>query len=519
MKHYMKTRAIKIFLGVLCASVVVVIQVAPSQAATFNRNNIISDADMTDYRRMSAVAIQSFLTSQGGILGSYRTTDLDGAERSASEILYNAAYRYRLNPQFLISHLQKESSLVTGSRTDLLDWAMGYGVCDSCSKSHPNVIKYKGFAKQIDASANAFRNGYLADLDSRNSTVSGWGVGVSKTTLDGIGITPQNKATAVLFTYTPWLGYHGGDSSIGGNSLFFDIIERFFPNRLSSTAVIEYPDSTLLQDAYTGTVYKIEGGRLRPFTSLTALIANYDLSRVLPVDTSILNRYEVGYPISMPKFIYVQVPSGGVYLIDNNHERRAIPTKEILRQLGISPEELIQISYDDANDIPEAPPISSAEYPAGALVQNRESGAVMYFDPQENLHPIWSRELIDNQFKGYTIIGESSELFSEHPIKAPVKFSDGTLLKYAYRDTIYVIDDGKKRPVVSGDVLEELGGYSNVVSTTAKEVLKLHDTGKKMNFGKTSNNKKSNKSKKSKQDSESKQATTKKSTTKQTTSK
>ncbi len=449
-----------------------------TQAATFNPHKIISDDDLTDYSRMSLSGIQTFLDREGGILADYSTTDVDGVQRSAAEIIYNTSYRYKLNPQFILATVQKESSLVTGSNSSLLDWALGYGVCDSCSKDDPNVVRYKGFAKQLAAAADRIRNSYLEDLDSRNSTVSGWGVGVTKTTLDGISITPQNKATAVLYTYTPWLGYHGGDASVGGNSLFFDLMERFFPNRASS--VLAYPDLTLLQDSITGAVYKLEDNKIRPITSYTALLANYDPSRIIVVDSSVIERYSEGDPIMVPRFILVQGPNGGIYLIDSEHKKRAITSAEVFRQLGYNPEEVLPINQADLDAIPSNPPITAADrYPLGAVLQNASTGAVQYLDDDGTVHPIWSRGILENRFKGYTINAEAASAIATYAQGNPIKYADGTLLKIPERDTIYVIDDGKKRPVLSGEVLDRLGGYSSVV-VASKAELKLHETGKPM---------------------------------------
>ncbi len=458
------------------------------QAATFNPHKIISDDDLTDYSRMSLSGIQTFLDREGGILADYSTTDVDGVQRSAAEIVYNTANRYQLNPQFILSTIQKESSLVTGSNSRLLDWVLGYGVCDSCSKDDPRVIQYKGFAKQLDAAGSRIRDSYLTDLASRNSTVSGWGVGITKTTLDGISITPQNKATAVLYTYTPWLGYHGGDATVGGNSLFFDLMERFFPNRASE--ILKYPNLTLMQDSLTGAVYKLDNGELRPITSYAALLANYNPNQIVVVDSSVIDRYDEGDPILVPKFILVQAPTGGIYLIDSDHKKRAITSAEVFRQLGYNPEEVLPMNQADLDQIADNPPITAADqYPLGAILQNSSTGAVVYLDDAARLHPIWSRNILENRFKGYAIHSQSASELDHYDAGNPVKYADGTLLKIPERDTIYVIDEGKKRPVVSGEVLDRLGGFGNVV-TASKVELKLHETGKPLRITKSKTTKK-----------------------------
>src|SRR3989344_7019012 len=106
----------------------------PRQAAAFvfDPNQIISDSELWDYPSMPLESIQYFLETQGGILGTYRATDYFGVEKSAAEIIYEAAQRYQINPKWIIATLQKEQSLVTNPAPTQynFDWAMGYAVCD-----------------------------------------------------------------------------------------------------------------------------------------------------------------------------------------------------------------------------------------------------------------------------------------------------------------------------------------------------------------------------------------------------
>lgn len=466
---------------------------APALASSFNVNKIISDDDMIDYSRMSAEGVQNFLDREGGILANYSTNDVDGVNKTAAEIIYSAAYRYRLNPQFLLVQLQKESSIVTSQSTTYLDWAMGFGVCDSCSKTDPSVAQYRGFATQVNAAANHLRNSYLADLAARNSTISGWGVGRTKTTLDGIAVTPGNQATAVLYTYTPWVGYHGGDSSVGGNSLFFDIIERFFPNRTS--LILDYPNQTLLQDNITGSVYLLSNGRLRPITSLAALLSNFDPSRIISVDADAIDRYQQGDAISIPRYILIQAPSGGIYLIDSNYRRRGITSAELFHDLGYNPEEVLPVTEATLSTIPEGAPLTQADqYPLGALLQDNQSGAVSHLDSSGILHPIWSKAILDINFKGLPIYSVTAAELAKYNVGAPEKITDGTLLKSPDQNTIYVIDAGKKRPINSAEVINELGGFGKVITTT-QQILDLYPTGEylKLHKSKAVTTKKKNK--------------------------
>jgi hypothetical protein len=181
----------------------------------YNKEFIISDEEFRNHESMTLIEIQNFLEERGSCLATYKTVDIDGAERFASAIIFNAAQKYHINPKVILTTLEKEQVLITSLECSegMLDWAMGYA---------PGNEKWKGFAKQVDAAAWQFNN-YWENLEDRGVTVSGWGVGIPKETEDGVTIIPKNKATACFYTYTPVVGHQwgGNDPQWGGNYLFY----------------------------------------------------------------------------------------------------------------------------------------------------------------------------------------------------------------------------------------------------------------------------------------------------------
>ena len=208
---------IKAFL--LLFSVLLTLVPSPTQVeAAFNPHDLLSDAELTDTRAMTLAEIARFLGR--GTLGTYETQDIDTRTRSAAEIVWNAAQRFGINPRFLLVLLQREQSLVEdpSPTQDQFDWAMGYAICDDCSKDDPDLQKYRGFAPQVHYAAKRIRESYLTDLRLVGSTISGVGPGLS-TVIDGVEVIPTNAATAVLYTYTPHLH---------GNENFVRIWQRWF---------------------------------------------------------------------------------------------------------------------------------------------------------------------------------------------------------------------------------------------------------------------------------------------------
>ena len=127
------------------------------------------------------------------------SASISGGE-SAAQIIYNAAQQYRINPEVILTTLQKEQGLVTDNWPWLNEYqhAMGYACPDSGSCSSG----YADFYQQVDGAAWQFRN-YLNNPGEYNYWIGNntveYAPGCSGSTVD-----IQNAATAALYIYTPY---------------------------------------------------------------------------------------------------------------------------------------------------------------------------------------------------------------------------------------------------------------------------------------------------------------------------
>jgi Repeat of unknown function (DUF5648) len=158
------------------------------------------------------------------------------AQVSAAQIIYTSAHMWDINPEVILSTLQKEEGLVYGpgaygctssTNTDFQS-AMGYGCPDSggCDPHYAGLTRqvlWGSWQLMFDEQRAEGNLGWLGN----NSLVYGgfWSNGTyqdlpyqrcdtcaqlpsaytSPSTIDGQSITIQNGATAALFTYTPHL--------------------------------------------------------------------------------------------------------------------------------------------------------------------------------------------------------------------------------------------------------------------------------------------------------------------------
>lgn len=224
----------RIFVSIICGAVTFG---TGAPVFAFDPNIIVSDRLVEDVRSMDLSGIQNFLAGKGSLLARFIDIDIDGVIKTAAEVISRAASEYRISPKALLVTLQKEQSLIEDMDVSArqLDWATGYGVCDSCSVDHPKIQALKGFAKQVDAAAWQFRR-YLDNPDNYKIKP------LQPTTIDGEVVIPANKATAGLYNYTPHLH---------GNKNFSAIWERYFGNPLEGIADAS-PPSQIPNAQYLG---------------------------------------------------------------------------------------------------------------------------------------------------------------------------------------------------------------------------------------------------------------------------
>lgn len=439
---------------------ILLLPIANANASSFNNGNIISDYDMTNYRSMTQDAVQTFLERKSGTLKTLITPDVNGVARKASEIIYLSAQEHKINPKFLLVMLQKEMSLVEDStpRQSQYDWALGYGVCDDCSVNDPKLLLLKGFGTQVDRGAGIQR----WYLDRANN---GWLKKAGETyNIDGHQVTMENQATANLYNYTP---------HIHGNYNFWKIWNSWFSQK--------FPDGTLLQAVGEPGVWLLEDGLRRPFNSRSALMSRYGMGGIISVSTNELEKYEIGKAIKYSNYSLLETPDGNVYLIVDEQLRK-FASNDVIRTLGFNPEEFEQITTSEFVDYELGETITlESSYPAGALLQDIETGGVFYVQDGKK-HPITAKEVMLINFPHLKITPASAEELEKYPRFDAVKLKDGTLVMSKESSSVYVISNGKKMPIVSGEVFEAIGYKWENIQSVSEAGLKMIPLGNYMDL-------------------------------------
>lgn len=430
-------------------------------AAEADSGFILSDRDLTDTDVPDGFS-QRFLEAHGGAIAGMRFPDvlLDGSMKKPGDLIDEYGKIFGVNPRYLLALIQKEQSLVDDRNPSAcqINWAAGYGRPDGtgCYDASPLL---SGFSTQI-MNAAAFVQCFYQDSTDKcgGRRVFGYFPGVS-VAIDSQPVVPANKASAALYSYTPHLH---------GNLNLKTIWQNWF--------TLGYPDGSVLSNP-EGDVYLIQGGLKRRFASPSALHTRVDQDKIIPVSDTILAGYQDAAPIQFANYSLLHVPDGTVYLLDGD-VKRPIQSMAVFRSIGFNPMEIDDVGAHDLDGFLEGDMITlKSAYPTGALLQDKKTHGV-YLVENGKKSPIFDMSIIRADYTGMKITPVAPSKLAAYAAADPVKFHDGDLVTGSGADrAVYVISNGQKRPIVSGEAFEALGYSWKQVVRTTDAVLALHPTG------------------------------------------
>lgn len=432
--------------------------VRAEEEIAFDPDFLLADTELTEAPDFSRDDLARLFSR--GSLSTYTTADAQGFMRSAADIVWNAAREFNVSPKVLAVLLQREQSLVEDDRPsqDQLNWAMGYAVCDSCAKNDPQIQKYRGFGPQVYYAAKRIRESYLEDLAGHGTTLSGYGVGVPAV-VDGVSVTPQSLATAVLYTYTPHLH---------GNQNFVRIWNRWF--------VPTYPNGTVLENMEDGSRWLMQNGQRRAVQSRAALYSRVGNRQAVFVTAAALDTFAEGPPLRFPNYTLVRTPDQTLFLLINDI-KRPFASPQAVRTFGYVPDDIVDITADELAGYATGSLLSSsAPDPKLRLFQDKKTGGV-YAVHDGVKQPVISRAILKAAFGSLAITPVGRPTLDALPTGAPATFPDGTLVMQDGGKDVYIIEGGKRRHIMDERAFLAYGWrWHDILKTDAKSV-NLHAMG------------------------------------------
>jgi hypothetical protein len=459
-------------------------QDGPERLLAYDKNNILTNSQMTNANVMSASQIQSFLTTQGSVLANFSSGGKTAAQR-----IYDDSQTHAINPQVVLVTLQKENGLIKSASANPNSFAMGWNTGD---------LTTSDFANQIYYGTRQFR------LYLNNLTGYGWTVGQPHSVSDGT-VTPATAATGGLYIYTPWIGQGGGGQvNVGGNYLFWDLWTNTFGFDNGSAGLLQmssgwfYPTNSSNFCGYLG------------WLQWSSVAQGYHLAQDMcnAVDSPV-------YAIGDGDVVLSSTSVGG-------YGPGGGPGGALIVRHQAADGTWFTALYGHLNN-----PHAVGHVNAGDVlgVSNAYNLPHLHF----GVHPGFDPEPAPNTWKGYTSTTSNTFGFTNpfevqgtigfldaHPrntssctngttslrnsIGGPPIHPPGTVIKTASNSTVYLIDvDNKKRPITSASVLAQLynqstdartsTNFSNWVITITQDELDLYEQGGNLSAAQPGNGK------------------------------
>jgi hypothetical protein len=227
---------------------------ALTDSAKFDKNNVLSNEAFVDSTHITQAEVQRFLENtpwgKRSALADYESA----SGKKASVVMQEVAEEFGINPLELLVRTQVEQRLVSRTTAEVkadMKKAQGdarakadaasesdeavdpFDIAFGCGCPHSPVCakepdKYTGFENQAKCAGKLLSEDIVLALKG-NSLRNGWRRSKQMMTEDEVSVTPANEATAVLYSYTPYVGSGGGGSkaTVGGMFLHWQVWNSF----------------------------------------------------------------------------------------------------------------------------------------------------------------------------------------------------------------------------------------------------------------------------------------------------
>jgi len=231
--------------GILAALLLVMgafLFIPTNAEAAYNPSYIMPDTTFSNSSVMTEGQIQEFLVSKGSYYANFTVPaaryvnwhgvdyyegtmigpvgqEVDSTGWPASRVIWQVSQWYGINPQVILTTIQKESSMITSPSPayyGLVQWTMGYAyteggivsVCDTATNNNPSG-SCAGFAMQIDWAGGGLKHWYNCSETKQLCGVSTKYWAGETITIDGSALYIGNNSTGALYRYTPHNTYGG----------------------------------------------------------------------------------------------------------------------------------------------------------------------------------------------------------------------------------------------------------------------------------------------------------------------
>ncbi|MCK4592214.1 N-acetylmuramoyl-L-alanine amidase [Candidatus Parcubacteria bacterium] len=242
--------------------------------------------------------------------------------------------------------------------------------------------------------------------------------------------------------------------------------------------IIKYaPDGKLLKDK-NGTIFSIENGKKRKFTSAQLFeYLNYKWEDI--EEDAYLSFYLENSDMVYPDGTLIrEANKHEVYLVKDK-QRKKIFSNSLMSVLGYKAEDVLSVTEDEFNHFPEG---EMVKYPDNTLVKAEDFPAI-YLIENGKRKEFTSATLFEKSgYEWKDVISTTKEEIKNYSLNGRVLYPDGLLVKSINNPAVYLLESSKKRMVMSAVLFEKLGyDWNDVISLSPNEIGE-YQTGKILTY-------------------------------------
>jgi len=217
-----------------------------------------------------------------------------------------------------------------------------------------------------------------------------------------------------------------------------------------------HPNGVLLRAGSTPAVYSFESGVRRLVPNRSVFLERYgDWGKVASVSPYTVGTYPQDSQIGYPDGTLLKGSARTVYVLERG-KRRGFASRAIFEGLGYKWENIILLSDAELGKYPAGDSISSLKHPDGTLMRRSSTSAAVYYLENGKRRLITSRAAFLSFGFEWEDVLVTGKFFANYPESSPLLYGDGTLLRGSTA-TVYVVSEGKLRPIASRETFADLG--------------------------------------------------------------
>lgn len=239
----------------------------------------------------------------------------------------------------------------------------------------------------------------------------------------------------------------------------------------SLTTNITHVDGTLIKARNSSTIYLLDNGQKRPFTSAAVYRSWFDWDDYISVTSSEVSSYSKGSPVTFKPGAIVRGDNSATVYIIGGSNRHPVTSASVFLGLGYKWSNVRVVPAKEINKYTPGDSISgTGSYIDGTLIKASNSATVYLLDNGQR-RPIPNREVFVSQFRWKDIVVVGSSVAALYPPGERVGFRPGVLVKSRYNPSVYVITDSEKRGITSARVFRMFGySWNKIILTTSREL-------------------------------------------------